>query len=159
VEEQTIDLARVGPCEAAAPNGGYSPARNVPGVLIVVKDVTTIGPRRIAAFRALGRVLADGLRPGAPGFGDRLRSVPRMLRGAFSGRYPELTRARLGLLLLAVAYLVSPVDLVPEAFLALLGIGDDVIVALWLGGAVLVETERFLAWERNQPVVMDQQPA
>jgi hypothetical protein len=34
-----------------------------------------------------------------------------------------------------------------------------VIVALWLGGAVLVETERFLAWERNQPVVMDQQPA
>jgi uncharacterized membrane protein YkvA (DUF1232 family) len=82
-----------------------------------------------------------------------------MLRGAFSGRYPDLTRGRLGLLLLALAYLVSPVDLVPEAFLSLLGLGDDVIVAAWLGGAVLVETERFLAWERNQPVVMDQQSA
>ena len=159
MEVQTIDLARIGPCEAAAPNGSTSPARNVLGVLIVVLDVATIGPRRIAAFTALGRVLVNGLRPGAPGFGDRLRSVPRMLRGAFSGRYPELTRGRLGLLLLALAYLVSPVDLVPEAFLALLGLGDDVIVALWLGGAVLVETERFLAWERNQPAVVDQQPA
>jgi uncharacterized membrane protein YkvA (DUF1232 family) len=121
--------------------------------------VVTFGPRRIAAFRALWRVVADGRRPGAPGFGDRLRSLPRMLAGSLSGRYPELTRARVVLLLLAVAYLVSPVDIVPEAFLTLLGLGDDVIVGLWLGGALLVETERFLHWERREPVVIDSQPA
>jgi uncharacterized membrane protein YkvA (DUF1232 family) len=121
--------------------------------------VPTLGPRRIAAFRALWRVLADGRKPGAPGFGDRLRSLPRMLAGALSGRYPELSRGRLGLLVLALAYLVSPVDLVPEAFLALLGLGDDVIVALWLGGAVLVETDRYLEWERHQPSVVEQSQA
>jgi uncharacterized membrane protein YkvA (DUF1232 family) len=82
-----------------------------------------------------------------------------MIISALSGRYPQLSRGRLGLLVLALAYLVSPVDLLPEAFLALLGIGDDVIVALWLGGAVLVETDRFLQWERSRPTVIDQVPA
>ena len=27
--------------------------------------------------------------------------------------------------------------------------------ALWLGGALLAETDRFLEWERHQPVVVD----
>jgi len=72
-----------------------------------------------------------------------------MITGAVTGRYPELGRGRLALFVLAVAYIVSPVDLVPEAFLALLGLGDDAVVALWLGGAFLVETDRFLEWERT----------
>lgn len=96
---------------------------------------------------------------GAPGLGDRLRALPRLIAGALSGRYPELSRGRLGLLLVALAYLVSPVDLVPEAFLTLLGLADDAIVALWLGGAVLVETDRFLTWERSQPVLVEQPSA
>jgi uncharacterized membrane protein YkvA (DUF1232 family) len=63
------------------------------------------------------------------------------------------------LIVLALAYLVSPVDLVPEAFLALLGLTDDALVALWLGGAFLAETDHFLAWEREQPTVVDAPPA
>ncbi len=51
---------------------------------------------------------------------------------------------------LALAYLVSPVDLVPEAFLALLGLGDDALVAMWLGGAFLAETDRYLEWESTE---------
>lgn len=81
---------------------------------------------------------------------ERLRAVPRMLGGALSGRYPQMSRARLGMIVVALAYLVSPVDLVPEAFLALLGLTDDAVVALWLGGAFLSETDRFLDWERRQ---------
>jgi uncharacterized membrane protein YkvA (DUF1232 family) len=81
-----------------------------------------------------------------------------MLRGAVSGRYPALSRARLGLIALGLAYLVSPVDLLPEVVLPLLGFADDGVVALWLGGAFLAETERFLAWEREQPAVVDAPP-
>jgi uncharacterized membrane protein YkvA (DUF1232 family) len=114
-----------------------------------------IGPRRVAAFTALWRAVAQSRRPGAPGVGERARALPRMLRDAVSGRYPELSRGRLGLIVLALAYLVSPVDLVPEAFLALLGLTDDAVVALWLGGAFLAETDRFLEWERRQPTVVD----
>jgi uncharacterized membrane protein YkvA (DUF1232 family) len=81
-----------------------------------------------------------------------------MLRGAVSGRYPALSRGRLGLIALGLAYLVSPVDLLPEVVLPLLGFADDGVVALWLGGAFLAETERFLAWEREQPAVVDAPP-
>jgi uncharacterized membrane protein YkvA (DUF1232 family) len=117
--------------------------------------VASIGPRRIAAFTALWRAVAQSRLHGAPAMGERLRALPRMLGGAVSGRYPALSRGRLGLILLAVAYLVSPIDLLPEVFLPLIGLADDGVVALWLGGAFLAETERFLAWEREQPAVVD----
>lgn len=117
--------------------------------------VATVGPRRIAAFRALWRAVSRRRGPGAPRFGDQVRALPRMITAAMAGRYPELGRGRLALLVLAVAYLVSPVDLVPEAFLLLLGLGDDAVVAMWLGGAFLVETDRFLQWERARPGAID----
>ncbi|TQM43496.1 uncharacterized membrane protein YkvA (DUF1232 family) [Pseudonocardia cypriaca] len=116
-------------------------------------------PRRIAAFTALWRAVAQSSRPGAPSASERLRALPRMLRGAVTGRYPALSRARLGLIGLALAYLVSPIDLLPEAFLPLVGLADDGVIALWLGGAFLAETERFLAWERQQSTIVDAPPA
>jgi uncharacterized membrane protein YkvA (DUF1232 family) len=78
-----------------------------------------------------------------------------MLGGAVTGRYPALSRGRLGLIALGLAYLVSPIDLLPEVFLPLIGFADDGVIALWLGGAFLAETERFLEWERQQPAVVD----
>lgn len=116
-------------------------------------------PRRVAAFTALWRAVAQSRRPGAPGVSDRLQALPRMLGGALTGRYPALSRGRLALIALALAYLVSPIDLLPEAFLPLVGLADDGLIALWLGGAFLAETERFLAWERQQPAVVDAPPA
>ncbi len=110
----------------------------------------SIRPARVAAFRALWRAVSQSRRPGAPDLADRARVLPRMVSGAASGRYPELSRGRLGLFLLAAVYLLSPIDLVPEAVLGLLGLVDDAVVALWLGGAFLDETERFLAWEKDR---------
>ena len=86
--------------------------------------------------------------------GERFSALPRMLSGAVTGRYPSLTRGRLGLILLALAYLVSPLDLLPEAFIPLIGLADDGVVALWLGGALIAETERFLAWEKARETVI-----
>ncbi len=128
------------------------------GPVVVGSGVPRFGPRRIAAFRALWQALTRSRQPGAPGLGDQLRALPRMVTAAVNGRYPELGRGRLALFVLALAYLVSPVDLVPEALLGLLGLGDDAVVALWLGGAFLAETERFLSWERARPTVIDQPP-
>lgn len=125
---------------------------NVGGGRVVVLDVAPSRPRRIAAFRALWLVVTQSRRPGAPGVGDQLRALPRMVSAAASDRYPELGRGRIALLVLALAYLVSPVDIVPEAFLGLLGLGDDAVVALWLGGTVLAETDRYLSWERDRPL-------
>jgi uncharacterized membrane protein YkvA (DUF1232 family) len=104
----------------------------------------------MAAFAALWRAVSRGREPGAPGLGERLQAFPRMVADAVSGRYAALGRGRLVLLALALAYLVSPVDLVPEAFVPLLGLADDSVVALWLAGVFLAETDRFLAWERDR---------
>jgi uncharacterized membrane protein YkvA (DUF1232 family) len=104
----------------------------------------------MAAFAALWRAVSRGRQPGAPGLDERLRALPRMIGDAVSGRYAALGRGRLALLALAVAYLVSPVDVVPEAVVPLLGLADDSVVALWLAGAFLAETDRFLAWERHR---------
>ena len=43
-------------------------------------------------------------------------------------------------------------SLVPEAVLGPLGLGDDALVAAWLAGAFLVETERYLSWEHARPL-------
>jgi uncharacterized membrane protein YkvA (DUF1232 family) len=115
--------------------------------------VTTSRSRRLAAFTALWRAVSRGHRPGTPGLAERARAVPRMVGDALSGRYAALGRGRLALLGLALAYLVSPIDVVPEAFVPLLGLADDGVVALWLAGAFLSETDRFLEWEHGRPAV------
>lgn len=117
---------------------------------------TTFTPRRIAAFTALWRAVTRANEPGAPGILDRVRALPRMVLGGLSGRYPGLGKGRVALLALAVAYLLSPVDLVPELLLTVLGLADDAVVALWLAGAFLAETGRFLAWERSRPLIVEQ---
>lgn len=119
----------------------------------------TFGPRRIAAFTALWRALTQARKPGAPSLGARARALPRMLAGAATGRYPGLGRGRLALFALGLVYLVSPIDVVPELLLGLLGVGDDAVVAVWLGGAFLAETDRYLGWERDRPKTGEQPPA
>lgn len=102
--------------------------------------------------------MAEGQRPGAPGIGDRLRALPRLVGDALSGRYDALGRTRLAMIGLALAYLASPVDLVPEVLVPLIGLADDGLIALWLAGAFVAETDRFLDWERTRPappVVVD----
>lgn len=105
--------------------------------------------RRLAAFRALWRAVREGRRHGGPGLGERLSALPRLAGSAARGRYPGLSRFRLVWVALALLYLLSPVDVLPELVLPLLGLGDDAVVALWLAGMFFDETDRFLRWERT----------
>lgn len=105
--------------------------------------------RRTAAFTALWKALRGGRGADGPGLGEQLGAVPRMVRASLSGRYTGLERSRLALMALALVYVVSPVDLVPEAVLLLVGLADDAMVLAWLSGAVLSETQAFLDWERS----------
>jgi uncharacterized membrane protein YkvA (DUF1232 family) len=104
---------------------------------------------RTAAFVALWRQLRAANRDG-PGLGKRLVSLPRMAVASLRprGRYDGLWR--LGLMAAAAAYVVSPVDLIPELPLGLAGLLDDAVVITWLSGAMLSETGRFLEWERQR---------
>ncbi|MDG4820999.1 YkvA family protein [Asanoa sp. WMMD1127] len=107
--------------------------------------------KRTAAFAALGRALTAGAR-GGPGLGTRLAALPRMIKATTSGEYDG--GLRLALITAATVYVVSPLDFVPEAFLAVFGLVDDLVMVTWLAGSVLSETERFLAWEARQRAVI-----
>jgi uncharacterized membrane protein YkvA (DUF1232 family) len=96
------------------------------------------------AWTALLRVL----KPGTPGVGERLSAIPRMIGATMRGEYDG--KGRLTLMAMSAFYIASPIDVVPEGFLLLLGLVDDAAVAAWFAGAVLDETERFLEWERQR---------
>jgi uncharacterized membrane protein YkvA (DUF1232 family) len=103
---------------------------------------------RKAALTALWTAVRASRR--GPSLGRRLAAIPRMLGAIVIGRYDG--KARLAAMTLAGAYIVSPIDVIPDWFVTLFGVGlvDDAAVAVWLAGAVLSETERFLAWEAQR---------
>jgi uncharacterized membrane protein YkvA (DUF1232 family) len=105
--------------------------------------------RRTVAAKALWNVLLGARRTGGPALGERLRVLPRMVAAALRGRYPHLSRGRLAMMAVALVYVISPIDIVPEAFLALFGLGDDALVVAWLAGALLGDAEQYLDWERE----------
>ena len=105
---------------------------------------------RLKLIATVAALVRASTRPGAPSLASRLQAVPRLVRATLSGRYVGATRGRLGLLAGAVAYIVSPVDLVPEAVLPVLGTVDDAVVISWAINTLVEETDRFLAWEAGE---------
>ena len=107
--------------------------------------------QRTAAFTALARALMAGAR-GGPSISKRLGALPRMMRATARGEYDG--GLRLALMAAATVYVVSPIDIVPEAFLLIFGLVDDAVAITWLAGTVLSETERFLEWEKARSRVV-----
>ncbi|HET7821384.1 MAG TPA: DUF1232 domain-containing protein [Ornithinibacter sp.] len=104
---------------------------------------------RIASVVAVARAVRMAVRPGGPSMGERAGAVPRMVRATFSGEYVGVSKARLLLMLGAAGYLVSPIDLIPEAVLPIIGLADDALVLSWLATRLVEETEAFLEWEKG----------
>ncbi len=111
--------------------------------------------RRTAAFVALWQFVRGQSRQGAPSLATRISAFPRLISAVMSGRWDGLGRGRLALMGLAVLYLFSPVDLVPEGLLLAIGLVDDVVVVSWLAGSALDATERYVAWESVEPQVVE----
>jgi uncharacterized membrane protein YkvA (DUF1232 family) len=103
--------------------------------------------KRTAAFTALAKALMSGAR-GGPSLSTRIAAIPRMMKATSRGQYDG--GMRLAMMAAATAYVLSPIDLIPEAFLLVVGLADDAVMVAWLAGAVLAETGRFLEWERER---------
>lgn len=107
--------------------------------------------KRTAAFTALGKALVTGAR-GGPSIGKRLAALPRMFTATTRGEYDG--GLRVALMAAATAYVISPIDLIPEGFLFVFGLADDAVMVAWLAGTLLSETERFLEWEKQRDRVV-----
>lgn len=104
--------------------------------------------RRRMAWTALLRVF----KPGTPGLAKRVSAIPRMVKATVRGEYDGGTR--LALLAASAVYIISPIDAVPELFLLVLGVVDDLAMATYFAGALLDELERFLEWEKQRDTVI-----
>ncbi|GAA2742328.1 hypothetical protein GCM10009868_11850 [Terrabacter aerolatus] len=105
---------------------------------------------RIKLAATVASVVRASTRPGSPSFPERVQAVPRLVRCTVDRTYAGTTLKRLGLVAGAVAYVASPIDLLPEAVLPVIGAADDAVVISWAVKAFFEETDRFLAWEAGQ---------
>lgn len=105
---------------------------------------------RLKMIATVASLVRAGTRPGAPSLSERAQAVPRLVRATLDGSYSGTTVKRLGLVAAAVAYVVSPVDLIPELVLPVLGAADDAVVIGWAIKAFIEETDRYLMWELGQ---------
>jgi uncharacterized membrane protein YkvA (DUF1232 family) len=112
-------------------------------------STTKRASKRWGMFRTLVVALRTATRPGSAGLGERLRAVPRLVRATLRGEYHGTTVGRLFLIAGALAYIVSPLDVFPEALFSVFGLADDAMLASWIAAALVNETEAFLNWERG----------
>jgi uncharacterized membrane protein YkvA (DUF1232 family) len=79
---------------------------------------------------------------------QRAKALPRLWKAWRSGNYPELPRSQVVLWAVALVYVVSPIDLLPE-FLPVIGVTDDAGVLVWLLSSLSIASGAFLRWEKN----------
>lgn len=77
-----------------------------------------------------------------------LRWFPPMLADVVRGRYRPVAWSALGWMLAALAYLLSPLDLVPDMLLVL-GLMDDAVIVGWLLTRVDRALEDYRAWREG----------
>jgi uncharacterized membrane protein YkvA (DUF1232 family) len=79
---------------------------------------------------------------------ERARALPRLLRETRQGTYADLPKSRVTLWLVAVVYLISPIDILPD-LLPVIGVTDDAGVAVWLLTSVSTAAGLYLRRERD----------
>ncbi|WP_019631824.1 YkvA family protein [Actinomadura atramentaria] len=104
--------------------------------------------RGAAAAGQAWQLYSETLQSDAPGFWERLRAVPRMLKAVLKGEYKGMSVGTLGLLALGLVYIVWPLDAIPE-LLPVVGLVDDAGVAIWLATVLLRASGDFVRWERG----------
>jgi uncharacterized membrane protein YkvA (DUF1232 family) len=114
---------------------------------------TAVKAMRWGALGAVGAAIRSASAPDAPGLFTRLWALPRMVRAIRRGEYNGADMARVAMMMAAVGYVVSPVDLMPEALLLLGGFADDALVVGWLAVTLIRTTDDFLDWEANRGAV------
>jgi uncharacterized membrane protein YkvA (DUF1232 family) len=110
-------------------------------------------PGRVPAPLRTGRsawsLYRETRRPGAPGLFRRLAATPRLVSAVLHHRYPGLSRGKLlGFAVLALVYVVSPLDAIPDV-IPVLGWTDDSAVMLWFLTGLVRESGRFVSWESD----------
>jgi len=83
--------------------------------------------------------------------GDRIRLLGRLVRAYANGSYREITVGNIVLIVAAILYFVTPLDLIPDAVPGA-GLVDDATVLAFVLAQLEVELDRFSVWEKAQAI-------
>lgn len=77
---------------------------------------------------------------------EDLKALIRLMRAYAKGEYRAIAWESLVLAAAAVAYLVSPIDLIPDMVPG--GLIDDAVVITFVVGLIRSELDDFIEWEQ-----------
>ncbi len=77
---------------------------------------------------------------------ERLRATLPMLGAAATGRWRGVSPGRLWLSVAGIAYVLSPLDLMPEVLLGPFGLGDDLAIAVAAMASLLSAADAYLTF-------------
>ncbi|NUR98893.1 MAG: DUF1232 domain-containing protein [Kribbellaceae bacterium] len=117
------------------------------GLLVVGVGLGVLGVLRRRVVRR--RKIARGEPVPVGNAFERARALPGLLRDVRRGAYTDLPRNRTFLWLLALVYLISPIDILPD-LLPIIGVTDDAGVFMWLLTSVSTATGLYLRKQREQ---------
>ncbi|MET9268825.1 DUF1232 domain-containing protein [Kribbella sp. NPDC003557] len=117
------------------------------GLVVIGATAGVLGVLRRRAVRR--RKIANGEPVPVGNVIDRAKALPRLLRDVRQGTYADLPKSRTFLWLLALIYLVSPIDILPD-LLPIIGVTDDAGVVVWLLTSVSTAAGLYLRKEREQ---------
>jgi uncharacterized membrane protein YkvA (DUF1232 family) len=80
---------------------------------------------------------------------DYLQTAVRLVQATMRGEYTGLSRRNLTLIVAAILYYISPIDLIPD-ILPIAGLFDDVGVLAFALRSLKTEIETFKEWERGR---------
>jgi uncharacterized membrane protein YkvA (DUF1232 family) len=82
---------------------------------------------------------------------DRIRLLGRLVRAYANGSYREIGVGNIVLIVAAILYFVTPIDLIPDAVPGA-GLMDDATVLAFVLAKLDTELVRFSAWEKAQAI-------
>ena len=80
---------------------------------------------------------------------EKFNVLGRLTRAYATGRYRDIPWKNFLLIVAAILYFVSPIDLLPD-MLPITGFTDDLGVLMWVYHTVNKEIDKFLTWEKSQ---------
>ncbi len=85
--------------------------------------------------------------------GDQIKRLGRLVRAYANGSYREISVGNIVLVVAAILYFVTPLDLVPDAIPGA-GLIDDATIFAFVLARLDLELAQFAAWERADAITI-----
>ncbi len=111
-------------------------------------------PAALEDLAARARYQADGTSNSRiRGLADQVKRLGRLTRAYANGSYRDISAGNIVLVVAAILYFVTPLDLVPDAIPGA-GLVDDATVLAFVIARLEVELARFAQWERADAITV-----